>query len=382
MTYNHNSSCFVSPLLFNARVDQRQRNVSHFTIRPSFGRFSRTVMTTSKLPVTKASPLRIGIAGAGIAGLSSALAFLHTLKDKDMQITIYDWQTNSPRGAGLIMSGGAAILANHYNLYLSSIGYPWKQVIARSCHKNHRTLYKADLESFVRNGNLGADKHLTDSDGNIQFYMVLREELINLMRERVGKHVQFIEGEAGHVVDVSTDAKSRTGRFHLANGDTSDEFDLIIGADGLKSCVRTYVAASSLPSGIKPKPKYTGVRVQWAMGLSVDSSLPTGEVNQWFGNGTYCLRSAVGKGPTKHEMVATVFREDHRTAENASYDEGQEHMKQRFQHRLERSNMPADVRNAVDRATRLIEISIYEHEKLPEWSRDGCCILLGDSGKS
>lgn len=317
--------------------------------------------------VASAKPLRVGIAGAGIAGLTTALALRRTPDTGVQHIQLFETRQSIhvAQGAAVNLNGASAILEGIYGVSLRHVANPMDHVIARDTSGS--TIFQVDVNRMVRQSEM-ARKQLC-VNGNHCFMTVMRDDLQNTLLNELGDGVILHRGESKRVVGVHQQGSQ--SRFLLKDGSTSDPFDFVIGADGLRSNVRTYVINKETP------PVYSGIRVQWAVAPS--SHLPFGTVEQWFGDGAYVLRYAAGSENKKYEMLACSFRDAKTAAENAAYEQNSS-LRDDFRTRLEASNMPQVVRDVLDRSERLIETGVYRHSVPPKWYRGSAC-LVGDSGK-
>lgn len=328
---------------------------------------SFTQATSFTLCVASAKPLRVGIAGAGIAGLTTALALQKTPNTGVQQIQVFETRQSIDvaQGAAVNLNGATAILEGIYGVSLRDVAIPMNYVTARE--PSGSTIFQVDVDRMVRQSAM-AKKELC-VNGEHCFMTVMRDDLQNALLNELGAGVKIHRGESNRVVGVHQ--QGNQARFALKDGSTSQYFDLIIGADGLRSNVRSYVINK------EKQPVYSGIRVQWA--VAPGSDLPFGMVEQWFGDGAYVLRYAAGSENKKYEMLACSFREAKKVAENPGYEQNTT-LRDDFSLRLERSNMPQVVRGVLERSERLIETGVYRHSLPPKWYRGAAC-LVGDSGK-
>ena len=331
--------------------------------------FSDMDMRRKSLTMASLRPSRVAIAGAGIAGLATAITLLKTQNTGVESVTIFEPRENADvgMGAALNINGAAAILLQ-YGVPLWDIGNPMKSVTARTSDGSE--LFNVNIDQALAMSTQAKDS-LTFQN-RPTFMTVMRDQLQAILLEQLHQMVEIHRGRSNLVtkVEESTDG----GRFVLADGSKTDEYDLLIGADGLRSNVRKFVAGRSTT------PEYTQLRVQWAIAAPGPVDLPSGEVEQWFGDGCYVLRYVGGCFPDTVEMLALSFQDKARSNENASYTE--DNIREDVGRRLARAGMPKEVMRVFERAERFIETGVYQHEVLETWnSQGGRCTLVGDAGK-
>lgn len=287
------------------------------------------------------------------------------------QVTLFEPRDAPDLGLGgaLNINGGAAILSKSFGVDIHSIGRPLDSVIARDTTGS--LLFHVDVEKQLAS-NPTARTALTQ-DGRHFFLSVMRDKLQQLLEEEVNKlGVSICRGSSNKVLGVLH--QQNKACFQFANGLQSQYFDLLLGADGLRSNVRSYIAPQANP------PRYSGIRVQWAIAPQGRCDLPPGRVEQWFGDGGYVLRYGAGPLDDVRELLAFAFREEESAAENAEY-KTELGIRERFESRLVACGMPMQVMNVFERSSRFIETGVYYHSNLSQWSRGGHCVLIGDAGK-
>lgn len=324
------------------------------------------------------NPQKIAIVGAGIAGLSTALALVRTTGIPGDVIDIFEPRLglDLDKGAAVNLNGGSAILSREYDVSLRDVGVPIERVVSRNV--SGRVLFDVDVaQAFKAYGG----EYLLDEDdgGRVLARTVMRSDLQRVLLDAIeGIGVTIHRGEAYTVRDVV--AADGAARLRLADGSLSEQYNLVVGADGVRSAVRGFVAGSDA------RAKYTGFRVQWAIGnaqaeaptTADTSALPTGELHQWFGDGGYALHYAAGAPHERCEMFALSFRDRRSIAENVTYASAQ-NVRTRIAERLDSCGMPEDVHRVFGRADRFIETGVYAHRVSQQWSRDGVSVLVGDA---
>ncbi|KAJ6086370.1 hypothetical protein N7486_010651 [Penicillium sp. IBT 16267x] len=182
---------------------------------------------------TSSCKLRVAIIGGGIAGLSAA-AFLR--KYHQYSITVYE-----RRGADSKESSAALGLGINGISAIKQLGINRKEI---------RGVVGAGWQTYnIREEEISKARVGDGQDGDDGLWLVYRQDLKDALLRRVksedgeGPPVRVLYDK--HVVDVNPEA----GVVEFADG-TAVEADLIIGADGIHSQVRTAVIPASHPEPI------------------------------------------------------------------------------------------------------------------------------------
>lgn len=356
---------------------------------PFSTRFSRRIissfptLTTDSPKQTDDQPLQhIAIVGAGIAGLCTALSLVRTANIPASCITIYEPRPTLDvgQGIGIQINSGSAVLSREYNIDLSKFGASAHRAISTFItHPGSPTLFDIHFASAFKHC-----PYVCKDDGSVHFVAILREDLQRILNEQVVKlGVKILRGKRYGVLNVNSDK-----RLVLADGNSTDvAYDLIIGADGVKSTIRKCVVTSD--ESLK-KARYTGVRVAWVLAdrlssesadedsddKGMDELIPFGELRQYVGDGGTTVGYALNKDKN---MLAFLYREKKSSRENVSYSCDENGRREWIAKRMRDVKAPeALVKQFEYEGERFIESSVYEHASLPNWSQNGI-VLVGDA---
>lgn len=355
----------VTPAVTNFRVDK--------------SRWPHSAVTASASSFNPSS-CRVAIVGGGVSGLSTALALVRTAKFSPSNIHIFESRPefsttqsspSSPRlgagGAALNLSGGAAVLISEYNLPITERSVLVDSVVARTTAG--RRLFSIDVKNALRK--LGRP-----SATPFQMHTIMRTDLLSVLTDAVrALGVNIHRGTTFRVTGI-TDLAERHPRLYFQDGALSEAYDLVIGADGVRSAVRQALV------GEEASASYTGFRCTWALcprGMA-SGHLADGQFAQWFGDGGYLLHYQAGPPKERCEILVLSSRQPERAAENPAFDPTTE-IRQSLENRLVSSRMPQTVLDVFDNAVDFIDTGVYAHKPTSRWFSKDSCVLVGDSGE-
>lgn len=135
-------------------------------------------------------------------------------------------------------------------------------------------------------------------------YTVLRHALINLLADALPQGHSALKLGSGV---AGLDLGGKDGAYiTLANGERAGPYDLIVGADGIRSRVRAAAFSGSSSSA----PIYSGIKIVFGVGKESTRRTPT-EAHQWFADGMYALcYSAGGAASGGKRDVLAVCQQD------------------------------------------------------------------------
>eukprot|EP00899_Mesostigma_viride_P025884 jgi/Mesvir1/6480/Mv19553-RA.2 len=369
--------------------------------RPCLGLQSSTSVKTRGAITASLSagvPKKVGIAGAGPAGLCLAYALLG-LPTGVEEVTIFE---RSPvlrpgLGGGLNLNGGAVVLQRlGLGKLLRQIGNELHGVVARAA--SGKKLFEVNVDKAV--GMVPGAEVLRDPDtGQVLSYTVMRDRLQLGLADSLPQGTISLGKELVDL-EVTSQGPSRGGRgegvtCYFADG-SSESFDLFVGCDGIKSVVRQKVLAATNVA----TPRYSGISLQYGVtpprttdkGQDLDtpctnadagSHRPPGSTNtahQWFGDGAYALSYTGGGVGAKQDMVILCRQDSERPKdENAAWDEAVV-LRADCLRRLEKARMPEELLSLATACDRFFEVGVYYHDPAPTWrTGGGRVVLMGDA---
>lgn len=275
-------------------------------------------------------PLDIAIAGAGIAGLSLAIA----LAQRGQSVTVYEQSgAITEVGAGLQISpNGSAVLAG-----LGLVD----AALALGMRGTAIELYSHDSDQRVLRLDLTRARH-----GNPHPYLFLhRADLIGLLKERA---------EAAGV-RVQLDR-----RIDPAAG-IPDGADLLVGADGLHSAVRSVLNGSMAPF-------FTG-QVAWRALVPGDGVAPP-VARVWMAPKRHIVAYPLRGGA----LVNLVAVEERRSwvAEGWFHPDEPDNLREAF------AGFPPAVGTLLERCKSVFVWGLFRHQVAGTW-HDGRMAILGDA---
>lgn len=313
------------------------------------------------LEATQCCAGRVAVIGAGPAGLAAALA----LRRDGLDVNIYE---RSPElrpgiGGGVQLHSGAALL-QELGVDLG-FAQPMRRIRSRAVDGSE--LLKLDLPSLMDRFKVFVGS-VRQPSGDPASCTVMRDALLRAIADQLPPDSLFLGKELEDVKQTSD------GKVICRFGDSEEDFDLVIGADGIGSLVRGMVLQE-----VDKKPRYTGLRIQY--GVREAGARPTGceeEVHQWFGEGVYALTATYGGLDGKQfEMLAVVFRDDSPVAENANWNPAE--VKDSCLERLQAAGHVEEVLELAKGCKRYFELGVCERPLgLNRWHR-GRIVLVGDS---
>ena len=277
--------------------------------------------------------LNIAIIGGGIGGLTAAIA----LRQKDFSVTLFEQAAKIGEvGAGLQISVNAVRVLNA--LGLNPQNWPCSKPKSVTLHdyKHGRIVAKVAMNSTA----------------DVPYLQFHRADLIeNLMQAAI---------KAGVSLKLGTQVSNITDKAEVAD----QSFDLVIGADGVRSTIRDQFYDAE-------KPRFTG-QIAWRALVS-SNDLPR----------SFSQNTHVYMGPNKHlvmyplrdgKLINIVAVEER----NTWTDEGWNHAGNADELRHLFSGWCGNVTTLLDAVKDPIVWGLFAHPTLHSWIKNRL-VLLGDS---
>eukprot|EP00815_Leptocylindrus_aporus_P002186 CAMPEP_0116058928 /NCGR_PEP_ID=MMETSP0322-20121206/5498_1 /TAXON_ID=163516 /ORGANISM="Leptocylindrus danicus var. apora, Strain B651" /LENGTH=498 /DNA_ID=CAMNT_0003543223 /DNA_START=146 /DNA_END=1643 /DNA_ORIENTATION=+ len=379
----------------------------------------------------KPKPIQnVAIIGSGIAGLTLKHALEQEGGMEDaMNVSIFDSRKglNYNTGAGIQLNGGMSTLRRinptlqrkvadaslpltqiKSRAKLSDWKWPWESLIEifskEKDKENFQTLLEIDLKDAVSRSNEETRDQLIVDD-ELMSYVILRGSLQEILvdslygsKPKFGKTLIGIEGGNDGIM------------CKFEDGSIEGPFDLVVGADGIKSAVKEYVETGEISANKRASQRsaiYSGIRIQYAVadGDENDTTEINSELHQYFGDGTYALSGiyGAGRGRPPAKGAFTIFRDEdyfgpfrRKDAPNKKINENadwvqdarsDDEMKSKMLERAKQSGVPLDeVGPIISRADRFFELGVYFHSPISSfngWKREvnngQYVVLCGDA---
>jgi len=323
------------------------------------------LLLTASGALTSPSPLRVAVCGAGPAGLTFARAMQQMIPSERAVVTVYEQapEVRPAVGGGLQLSSGAAVLARlGLGEALAKQALPLRTVLSRRAEGSE--VLRLDVQSAMRE----AGAELLGADGA---YAIMRDALQQLLSESVAPGtLQLDRSLRDYRAGVCTFVDA-AGVEHEAAA------DLLIGADGIGSMVKTLAFPPSAP------PAYSGVKVIFCVGAPGAALRPAGSdgaFHQWLGDGAYCLSASYGSAAAgvTQEMLALCYADADPGVENQAWEDNGA-LRSAFESRLRAARMPAELGAFASAAERFYETAVYYRNPSPGWSVGESAVLIGDA---
>lgn len=375
---------------------------------------------------------KVAIIGSGTAGLGLAAA-LKQLQSGVNDITVFESRSDflqSNIGGGVQLSGGAAVLEKLGCLpAIEQTAHRMTAVRSRNSYGTE--LLKLDVSASV---NEKARKELCSLGGNGQpmVFSIMRDALQHILYNAtqtnpkspstvdtdsvVTTSESIVQVKAGKkFVGLIENVSTGTVTLKFDDGSVEDGYDMVFGADGVRSVMRDYTEfkedsllspfiepyysdaqrkSGMTDSQIRDK-RYTGLRITYGI-TPVDNKFslrPGGEntFHQWFGSGCYALTASYGGLKGIQHMIAVVYRDDRDSKQgenpawNGDKNVGSVNTRQDVFNRLKSAGLSSNIEikkllDACD-GDRFIDLGVRDNTiPLRGWSSSsGRVVLIGDS---
>ena len=290
--------------------------------------------------------LRVALVGGGIGGLTTAVA----LNRKGFETHVFERAAElSEVGAGIGISPNAVKVLRALGLEeaLRERGFEPEAIVGRDW-RTARPLFRLELKG-VAGSRFGAP--------HVQVH---RADLLDVLANAAGPQSQI------HLNSrcVAISSSDRGATLTLSNGRT-EEFDLVVGCDGIRSVVRSALHGSDMP-------RFTG-NVCWRALIPIQR-LPSGHVPPdttiWMGSGGHIVTYHVRAGDLVN--VVAVRETTDWVEDSWSVEARESELMAAF------PGVHRDLRVLLEQAEHCFKWGLFDRDPLPIWSTQRIT-LLGDA---
>jgi salicylate hydroxylase len=291
---------------------------------------------------------RIAVVGAGMGGL----AFAAAMRNRDAEVTVYEQAPEI-----IELGAGISLFANGTRLF-EALGIA--QSMAELSNEPQEFYFRDEDGGVVAAQPLGRDNWYRNQYG-APYYGALRRDLQACLLRTVGQSNIQLRKQL-----VRFDNSGDEARLYWADG-TVDTADLVVGADGIKSVVRSWVSGST---GVQ----FTGNSAFRGLARTSELTLlpePT-SITDWMGDGKHVLNFPVGKAYGYTTIVVFMDGPKAWTHNEWRVSANPEDLLAEFQ-----GWHPA-ARQLLEHVNFAERWGMFEVNPLPTWHR-GHAVLLGDA---
>lgn len=304
-----------------------------------------------------ASTIRVNIIGSGIAGLTLAKALKK--RNKDISNTSHKFIVNVyERGNNIVpFHAGAGFLLQSGLIILKNLGLS-QELIDELFHPIHI------IEQNTSDGQLLASSNISNATGREEYVVAgirrskLLEWLATDIRIHFNKELEFCETRGNVAVIKFTDG-------------TVEESEVLVGADGMRSTVRTQIFGYSDPifSGHSMWYGISRLNIEDDLYKNIQNKMIS-QVGRGFYTGMHCL------GQEGHVMFWKAYhteKEKMGTWDHAELD----HAKRKLYYTSDDIAEPFP--SVVKEAERLMHLGLYYRPPLKNRWHKGRIVLIGDA---
>lgn len=287
-------------------------------------------------------PIRVAIVGGGIGGLSAAIALTRIAR---VEVVVFEQAAQLGEiGAGVGMAPNGMRMLDRLGL--------------RGAVERVAARYGAGSVYYRHDGVPIGEMTTSDSSGEFHTLGLHRADLVGVLAAALPSGVI----RTGHRL-LAVEERGALVRLRFENG-ASEEFDAVVGADGIHSVVRDFATESAEPVS-SGSIAYRGVVPAARM-----PDWPKGVAGLWMGAGKHFLTYPVRSG----ELINYV-----------GFVPSDERLKESWSAAGDQASLAREFAGWDPRVERLIELvestfwwGLYDREPLARWSHDRIT-LLGDA---
>ena len=295
---------------------------------------------------------RIAIVGAGIGGLSAALA----LARAGFDVTIFE------RAEAVASFGAGVQLSPNATAVLARLGL--LEALRRRAVEPSEVLIRRG-----RDGAALARIPLAEGRFATPFLVVLRADLQGVLSDAV-RHDDAIALRFGQRVTAFADEAEGVRVITAGQPSSNERFDALVGADGIRSCVRRRLA------GRAPDDAASAGRSAWRSLIASDAAPEEARQprsNLWLGANAHLVHYPVDGGRAIN--VVAIVDDDATSSDDVAFwstPADPTVLTARF------SGWAKPVRQLIDAAAEWRKWPLFDRPPLARWSR-GAVTLLGDA---
>ncbi|HEY1147552.1 MAG TPA: FAD-dependent monooxygenase [Pseudoduganella sp.] len=291
--------------------------------------------------------LKIGVAGAGIGGLAAAIA----LRNMGHEVVVFEQSRAFLRvGADINLTPNAVRALDGLG-----VGAAVRRTAARPTHRISRTWDTGEETSRLAMGDTAEEKYgapqLTIHRADL---LAALAEAFPAERVLFSKHVQAIE------------AREQGASVAFADGSRHD-VDLLIGADGIHSAVRSAMFG-------KEQPRFTGV-VAFRAVIPAErvAGLPNlGAFTKWWGPNPESQIVTFPLNAGKDIFIFATTAQESWHLESWTTQGSVQELRESY------AGYHPDARALLAACDEVLKTALYERDPLPAWAQ-GHMVLLGDA---
>lgn len=293
--------------------------------------------------------LKIGIAGAGIGGLAAAIA----LREMGHDVVVFEQSKQFLRvGADINLTPNAVRALDGLGM---GVGAAARRTAARPTHRISRTWDSGEETSRLAMGDTAEQKY-----GAPQLTIHRADLLAALAEAFPPERVLF----GKHVKDIAADGQGAVVSF----GDGSRHaFDLLVGADGIHSAVRSAMFGQE-------QPRFTGV-VAFRAVIPAErvAGLPNlGAFTKWWGPTPESQIVTFPLNAGKDIFIFATTAQESWHLESWTTQGNVQELRDFY------AGYHPDARALLQACDEVLKTALYERDPLPAWTQ-GSLVLLGDA---